>query len=194
MSWRILGCLEGSLVCRGRGLIPPTSYPTQFRKVSIRSSNSWFLHPKPWLGHTLQQFSAHRLPVFTHGRLRTFHQKNNLHDTINFRDLYGANLVTRWLRSPQNRGERTPCTPPCGCPHQSSSLGRVPTPKVTGCTANPACQPVNSRSAQRFSRACSSRPADAASECQQREILNDQKKRFYNIKSWSGVLRTGGRR
>jgi len=40
--------------------------------------------------------------------------KVNVHHTINFMALYGANLVTRWLRCPPNRGERNPHTPPCG--------------------------------------------------------------------------------
>jgi len=44
----------------------------------------------------------------------TFSSKVNLHNTINFRALCGANLVTRWSRSRQNRGGRNPRTPPCG--------------------------------------------------------------------------------
>ena len=35
----------------------------------------------------------------------TLSSKFNLHDAINFRAIRGANLVTRWSRSPQNRGE-----------------------------------------------------------------------------------------
>jgi len=37
---------------------------------------------------------------------------------VNFRATCGENVVTRWSRSPHNRGERTPRTPPCGTsPH-----------------------------------------------------------------------------
>ena len=43
--------------------------------------------------------------------------KVNLRHRINSRALCAANLVTRCSRSPQNRGERNPPTPPCGCRH-----------------------------------------------------------------------------
>jgi len=44
----------------------------------------------------------------------TVSSRVNLHHTINFGALCGADLVTRWSRSPQNRGERKPRTPPWG--------------------------------------------------------------------------------
>ena len=43
-----------------------------------------------------------------------FSSKGNVHHTINFRVSCGANVVTRWSRSPQNRGEGNPRAPMCG--------------------------------------------------------------------------------
>jgi len=43
----------------------------------------------------------------------TFSSKVHLHHTIDIRGLCAATLVTRWSRSPQNRGEPTPRSPPC---------------------------------------------------------------------------------
>jgi hypothetical protein len=36
----------------------------------------------------------------------------DLPHAMNFRAIRGANFATRWSRSPQNRGERTPRSPP----------------------------------------------------------------------------------
>ena len=52
----------------------------------------------------------------------TISSKVNLHHAINFGALCGANLATRWSRSPPIRGEQNLRTPPCGAEHQRGGV------------------------------------------------------------------------
>ena len=77
-------------------------YPAQLSNTS--TCPHWDLKP-------LAQFLKKMFQYPPHGGLRLVHQKSTC--TTQFRALCGANLVSRWSRSPQNRGERKSRTPPC---------------------------------------------------------------------------------
>jgi hypothetical protein len=120
-----------------KGTLHPTPYTLHPTPYTLHPT-PYTLHPKsqilPLLSKegdpqpsTLRPRPSTRNQVGEPGSTQqatTFSSTVSLHHTMNVSPTWGANVVTRWPPSPQNRVARNPCIPPCGL---QSWVRRLPT-------------------------------------------------------------------